>query len=282
MRKKKIGWLCLLLAAVLAISGTVTQTIVHNRVIHYTPDYAMIDLTPILAHETFSEDDYRTLFYQTGLGHAAIDELRTNEDFAGVLSVFQANFFAPVTVDCRRMAVTTCMEFTVDEDGEDVSAFLPAPAHTGDVVVMLSSHSFGWRHGHAGLMVSETQVLEAAMIGTDSDVYPLTMWTGHPTFVLLRYKNADEATLTELSRNARKTLETIPYSIFAGVFGKNEGYRPTKTQCAHIVWYAYHVKGFDIDRNGGNIVTVQDILYHPDFEIVQIYGLDPDEFVDRI
>ena len=40
--------------------------------------------------------------------------------------------------------------------------------------------------------------------------------------------------------------------------------------------------GYDIDRSGGNIVTVQDILYHPDFEIVQIYGVDPDEFADRI
>ena len=188
MRKKKIGWLCLLLAAVLAISGTVTQTVVHNRVIHYTPDYAMIDLTPILAHETFSEDDYRTLFYQTGLGPAAIDELRLREDFAAELTAFQKNFFAPVTVDCRRMAITTCMEFTVDEDGDEISAFRTAPTHTGDVAAMLSSHSFGWRHGHAGLLVSETQVLEAAMIGTDSAVYPLTMWTGHPTFILLRYK----------------------------------------------------------------------------------------------
>lgn len=279
---KKLGWLCLLLAGVLAISGTVMQTAVHARAMHYTPDYAQADLSPFFEKTDYTAEDYRTLFYQTGLGPAAINELRTQEDYAEELADFQARFFAPVTSGCERMVVSTCMEFTLDEDGEETAMFKTAPARPGDVVAMLSSHTCGWRHGHCGLVVSDSRVLEAAMIGTNSSVFALTTWTGHPTFALLRYKNADEKTLNELARNAQKTLENIPYSIFAGVFGKNEGYRPKTTQCAHLVWYAYHVSGFDIDRTGGSIVTVQDILYNPDFEVVQIYGLNPDDFADRI
>ena len=281
-KRKKLGWLCLILAGVLAISGTVTQTAVHAHAMHWAPDYDKLDLAPLIAKADYTAEDYRTLFYQTGLGSAAIDELRTHETYAEELADFQERFFAPVTSGCVRMVASTCMEFTLDEDGEETAAFRTAPAKPGDVVAMLSSHTCGWRHGHCGLVVSDSRVLEAAMIGTNSSVYALTTWTGHPTFVLLRYKNADEQTLNELARNAQKTLEDVPYSIFAGVFGKNEGYRPKTTQCAHIVWYAYHVCGFDIDRTGGSIVTVQDILYHPDFEVVQIYGLNPDKFADRI
>ena len=44
------------------------------------------------------------------------------------------------------------------------------------------------------------------------------------------------------------------------------------TQCAHLVWLAYAAYGYDIDSNGGLIVTPKDIAESELFEVVQIYG----------
>jgi len=74
---------------------------------------------------------------------------------------------------------------------------------------------------------------------------------------------------------AAKNLTGIPYEGFAGVLtDKNE---IKKTQCAHIVWYAFKQFGIDLDSNGGLLVTPYDICNSEHLELVQVFGFDKDK-----
>ena len=50
------------------------------------------------------------------------------------------------------------------------------------------------------------------------------------------------------------------------------------THCAHLVWYAYKQFGYDLDSDGGRIVTPRDLYESPMLEIVQIYGMELPKF----
>ena len=44
--------------------------------------------------------------------------------------------------------------------------------------------------------------------------------------------------------------------------------------CSYLIWYAWNRFGYDLDSDGGRLVTCDDILNSPLVEIVQVYGLD--------
>ena len=72
-------------------------------------------------------------------------------------------------------------------------------------------------------------------------------------------------------------LKGVPYHLSAGFLGKkapdvNASY--FGLQCAYLVWYAWNAFGYDVDADGGRLVTASDILYSDCVEIVQCYGLD--------
>ena len=48
---------------------------------------------------------------------------------------------------------------------------------------------------------------------------------------------------------------------------------PQATQCAHLVWSAYHHFGWDLDGNGGLVVTPRDLIRSDQLDVIQIYGL---------
>ena len=274
-RTLKVCLACALIS-VLLTAGGIAGSFLIERDIHFTPEYGKIDLSPILEKQELSLEDYKTLFYQTGLGPRAIDELRLQENAAEQITQFQTDFFGGFSAECERAGITTWMEYTIDEDGRRAAGFSLAPYHNGYVVAMFSSHSFGWRHGHAGLITGSNRVLEAPILGVPSGQYSLNSWRQYPTFILLRLKDASDEQLEEISKNALKNLTDIDYSPLAGVFKKYSGKQPPNTQCAHLVWYAFYLYGYDIDSTGGNIVTVWDIVNSELFEVIQIYGIDPD------
>ncbi len=77
--------------------------------------------------------------------------------------------------------------------------------------------------------------------------------------------------------SARHYLNDIPYRLTAGLFGEkySEPGALAGTHCAHLVWEAYRMAGFDLDSDGGRLVTAKDIANSPLLEIVQIFGVDP-------
>lgn len=247
---------------------------------YYTPAYPKEDISYLLDGRTLSEDDYKLLFYQTGLGRRSVDELISLGKSEKILE-YQDDFMSEKTVNCVREVITTCMEYNVDSTNTPTAGFMLAPYKKGYVFVMLSSHTLGLRHGHAGLVTGINRILEAPMIGTNSQEYTANEWRSYPTFIMLRLKDTDDTTLAEIADSAISNLTGIRYNILAGIVKKYSTEIPPTTHCAHLVWYAFYSCGYDIDKNGGRIVTVTDITDCDRFEVVQIYGLNPDDYFDR-
>lgn len=254
---------------------------------HYTPEYAQVDLLPLLQKQTLTEEEYTVLFRQTGLAKVGVDMLyasgRQDE-----LPYLQQRFFAKAEVECSRDNLLVRSERLVDI--ASACDFLPAAAD-GDILVTLSSHVFGWRSGHAAIVVDAENrlTLEAIMPGCDSRICSLDDWREYPGFALLRLKNASKEEREQVAAYAQDYLVELPYrvtsftglSLSGGAAAKGEAMSSegalsiSGTQCAHLVWYAYHRFGYDLDSDGGFVVTPDD-LYHSDLlELVQIYGLDP-------
>lgn len=275
--KRKISaTLCGFLSVVMLVTGIIFKINTEKNQ-RYVPEYEKEDISFIFSAENLTEEQYKTLFFQTGLGKIAVDELFAQGKKAEILE-YQKKFFSPQNVKCVREAITTNMEYTVDHDGKDVPGFDFAPYKAGYVFIMESSHSFGFRHGHAGLVIGTDQVLESPMVGVFSGIFSANEWRYYPTFVMLRLKDATDEQLKIIAKDAKKQLSGIRYNILAGLVSKTHGTVPPSTHCAHLVWYAFENYGTDIDCNGGKIVTVQDILYSDKFEVVQIYGYDPVKF----
>ncbi len=275
--KKKLAVVSAILSVIIALCGILSVVTLHNNA-SFSPEYDMLDLSPLFEKEVFSDEDYKTFFYQTGLGKYAIDSIKDTETFRETVLEYQQIFFKNNDYICDSAAITTSMEYFVSEKGYLTQGFKMFPVKEGYVLLMESSHSFGWRHGHAGIVVSNNRVLEAPIIGEPSQEYSLSTWLYYPTFIMLRLKDTSDEDLKAIAVDAEKYLNGIIYHPVAGVFKKEQGKKPNTVQCAYLVWYAFYNHGIDIDSDGGNIVTVNDIKQSDKFEIVQIYGYDPDLF----
>lgn len=237
------------------------------------PSYAREDIAEILAKESWTEEDYGFLYLQTGLGKPALDELRGNDE--KILS-FQDALFYEGELAHAYAAVTTQQDILQDY-------YAPiAPLKNGDVLVTSSCHTFGWRNGHAALVVSASSgtVLESVSPGRVSQVtHGGTKWFSQcSNFIVLRLKE-EYRTQTDpgdIAAEACKTLVSIPYSLTVGIFSKkDQGTSPAATHCSHLVWQAFKNFGYDIDSDGGPVVTSRDIANSPYFEVIQVYGFDP-------
>lgn len=266
----KKALVCACLSVILCLIAIFASVNVHKENV-FTPDYQKIDLSQFVEKE-LTQEDYKTLFYQTGLGKSAINEILLSENALNRLLAFQQLFFsASENVECVREVISTCMEYSS-------SRFMLAPYQEGDIVAMLSSHSFGWRHGHIGLIIGANRTLEAPIIGEPSTFYSLSSWRDFSTFILLRVRDIDQTRAQQIAISASDNLYGIYYSPLASVFKKYSGLSPKNVQCASLVWTAFYSYGIDLDSSGGNIITVQDIIYSDKLEVVQIYGVNPKNF----
>ena len=147
----------------------------------------------------------------------------------------------------------------------------------GDVIVTLSTHSFGWRHGHAGLVIGKDSILECVTWGEKSRIVSIEHWSTYSSCVVLRVKNVTEELKQEVVSYAKENLCGVPYHLSAGFIGKKDLDIEAKQfgmQCAYMVWYAWNHFGYDLDSDGGRLVTVSDLLNSELLEVVQSYGMD--------
>ncbi len=240
---------------------------------HYAPECAQEDLTSILQKDALSAADYALLFGQTGLAKPGVDELYATGRQWELLGL-QQRFFANAEVECSHTSLFIRSERLMNFQSIVQSVdFLPA-AQDGDILITFNGHFFGWRSGHAAIVVDAGKrlTLEAIMPGWDSGICSLENWQEYPGFALLRLKGASADEREQIAAYAREYLTGLPYSLTALTDSASD---LSGTQCAHLVWYAYRHFGYDLDSNGGLVVTPADI-YHSDLlELVQIYGLNP-------
>lgn len=263
---------------------------------HYTPDYAKTDLFPILEKKTLSQADYEILLQQTGLAGPGVDELYESNQQWRLLGL-QERFHATAEVECcrdnlftRSERLTNFRELVYDGNPAQLQVasagmteagalsefcFMPT-VQTGDILITFNGHVFGWRSGHAAIVVDAGKhlTLEAIMPGFDSEICSLDDWQEYPGFALLRLKGASREEREQIAAYAQKYLTGLPYSLTA--FTDSDPPPLSGTQCAHLVWYAYQHFGYDLDSDGGFVVTPDDLYHSGLLELVQVYGLNPD------
>lgn len=161
---------------------------------------------------------------------------------------------------------TDTFYYIIQEEYEEVSGQRSIrPEFTdiqdGDILVTDSTYCLCFRHGHAALVVDAEggTTLEAFGIGTASEFSSLDEWRRYPHVVVLRL-NAPEEVRQKAAEYAREHLLGIPYRLCTGMIDdKDMNGEYWGTQCAHLVWAAYAAVGYDIDGNGGWLVTPLDL-----------------------
>ncbi len=255
----------------------------------YEPEYAKENLELFLKKEQLSDSDYDFLFRQTGLTQIAIDTLWKQNRKEEILAV-QERFFRPVNVRCERSFLIFHEVLEEDkspkqriEHAKTLDSAIPA-VENGDILITFNSHFLGWRNGHAALVVDAEKglTLEAISLGHDSSILSLRSWTEWPSFVVLRLTELSKGERAAVASYAQRNLKQIPYSLTAGMWDEEEEELEEAlqeeqalggTQCAHLIWYAYHHFGYDLDSDGGMLVTPKDIYDSSLLEVVQVYGV---------
>ena len=284
--KRKAGKIFFLLAVALLallLLWLYLQHVFPHRFRPFLPGYAQLDLAPVLAQETLTAEDYETLYAQTGLGKVAIDDLRERgEDGARQIIDTQAAFFAPPNEgSCSLLGITTREHRFLDEDGYILYAAPLAPLKEGDIILSFSTHTAGWTHGHAGLVVDPERgvTLESVVLGSNSGLMDINHWRSYTTMMVIRPRT-DDSTRRQVVELAREHLVDIPYSLVSGVFGDKfqplDG--PHSAHCGYLPWYAWMAAGIDLDGDGGRVAAPLDLAMSDQVEIVQLYGIDPAKY----
>ncbi len=290
IRKQKHRWLflavpltVLLLLFLLNLS---LQTFWAHRHPYFAPNYAKVDLLPILNSIPLDRDDYDTILLQTGLAKPAVDQLLMfGQGGIDQILATQEGFFAPHEFTCTVLLAGrfTCEDRIVSR-GEEVAATVPlALVEPGDIILSFSTHTFGWRHGHASLVVDTDQglTLEAVVMGSDSAQMNMQHWRTYSNFMVLRVKDATAEERRQVAQFALEHLDGIPYGLTSGIFGEKaaDPAGSLTAQCAYLPWYAWQAFGYDLDSDGGRIVTVGDLAASTMVELVQVYGINPQKFL---
>ncbi|MBO5166145.1 MAG: hypothetical protein J6B90_06030 [Lachnospiraceae bacterium] len=285
MRKKwkKIVLPCIAVLGIVLMVYLVQCYWVHGKE-SFVPEYEKVMLS-----ET---TDYETIFLQTGLGRTAVERLVAEGEFYKVLEA-QENFFAPRQVSC----VSLIGWFTKEDKlelGQQVrltsgtvknSAEYPAflDLQPGDILLTISTHSVGWRHGHVALVLDENTTVESVMWGTDSTYGSIEGWKDYSNWAVLRVKDVTPELQQQVADYGREVLYGVPYHLSSGFIG-NKAPQPQERQfgvhCSYLAWYAWNHFGYDLDSDGGRLVTAEDLLHSEYLEVVQLYGMDPREFLD--
>ncbi len=234
----------------------------------FYPDYKRVTLT--------ENSDYETIFLQTGLGESAAKKLIEEGRFNEILEA-QEYFFTKDEVVCEPLIEG----FTLEERLKN--KMIPFyDLQPGDILVTLSTHSMGWRHGHAAIVIDSYTTVESVSMGTNSSIGYTSFWQNYSNFAVLRVKGATTEERQKVADYTYDYLVDKPYSIFAG-FGLNKAPKHDSEgfslHCSYLAWYAWNHAGYDLDSDGGAIATSSDLLYSDKVEIVQIYGIDPRKFI---
>lgn len=241
---------------------------------HYTPEYEKVDITSVLQKEWLTEEDYELLFYQTGMAKAGVDALWAKDEQRKLLYL-QERFFEKVELECLRSNLIVQSERLVEQaDGNTSEEMFLPEVQAGDILISFSGHVFGWRNGHAAIVVDEENglTLEAITLGSNSRICSIKKWAEYPCFALLRLKGAAAEERAEIADYAKENLVGISYHLFS--FAK-ECEALTGTHCSHLVWSAFARFGYDLDSDDGMIITPRDIYESDLLEIVQTYGMYP-------
>ena len=239
---------------------------------HWYPDYEKEDISAVLEKETLDEADYALLYAQTGLTKIGVDGLLQENPASGKAKMLKIQdfYFKKHTVSCDRFNPYTY--------SETIEAHAPlGHLEDGDIIVSATTHVSGFRLGHAALIIDgkNERMAEAFGPGSKSEITSVHSFTNLADFMILRPK-FDKEFREQVAAYAKDNMIGADYNFSIGILSKKYNEEKfTRTQCAHLVWYAYRHFGVDLDSNGGLVVTPPEIANSPYVEVVQIFGFDP-------
>ncbi len=238
---------------------------------YWQPDYAKVEIEPLLNKVELSGEDYELLYRQTGLTKLTIDDMRSDELGREQILRIQQSFFAKYPIKSRLFNIFTYMDET---DGFAQLCNLK----DGDIILSATTRVSWWRYGHAAIVVDGElgTIAEAIAPGTKSKLNNATCFRNMANFIVLRPK-ADDKLKEEIVNYVSAEMLGIPYRLTTGIFTKKYQEELNVSQCAHFVWYAYKKFGIDLDSTGGMVVKPQDIALSNQVEVVQVYGFDLDK-----
>lgn len=237
------------------------------------PDYEQADLDECLSKPVLSDDDYEFLYRQTGLTKIGIDRARERGE-SGIYRIkrIQTDFFTPHTVRNGKVAPYTCTDYI---EKRIANIYL----EDGDIIVTSSTHISFVRIGHAGLVVSgaNESLIQANAYGTYTRLSGIGAFTDRVNFIILRPdpEKISPEVAKKVAAYAKDELVGIPYEGLAGIITDKN--KIAKTQCAHVIWYAYKQFGIDLDSDGGSLVTPKDMSHSAYLQPVQVFGFDLNE-----
>lgn len=251
------------------VSAYLLQKYWAHRQPMFVPDYEKVTLT--------ADFDFETIFVQTGLGRPAVERLLAEDGFQRILDE-QENFFHPREVRCEPMLGW----FTREDRVVDREPYPFVDLQPGDILLTLSTHSLGWRHGHAALVLDEETTLESMVWGTDAGFCDVDKWSSYSNYAVMRVKNVTPELQQQVVEYGREVLHGAPYHLSAGFIG-TKAPEPEAQQfgvhCSYLVWYAWNHFGYDLDSDGGRLVSADDLLHSECLEVVQMNGMDPQKFL---
>lgn len=265
---KIVATFLIIITLLLVVNHFLQHNVAHYKFVS-SVDYDKVELT--------TKTDLETIFLQTGIGPNTAKKMIEQGRFHEILKA-QEDFFGNYKVDCNSMIKFLTREERLSDESIQFYDLQP-----GDILVTLSTHSFGWRHGHAGIVYDDFSVIESISIGVDSSKENVFYWKDYGCVAVLRVKDKTYDERLKVAEFANEHLTGRAYSLFAGLgFTKAPSYNNNnlKLQCSYLPWYAWQQFGVDLDSDGGRIVTSYDILHSDKLEVVQLYGMDPREFLE--
>lgn len=272
---KRVLWAIIFFAVVFGVLQT--WMFLSDRSPSYMPNYPQLPLNSTINKQRLSPEDYELILMQTGLGKSNVDYLRAYGE-PGEFEQAQERFFASSNIYCQKNTPISAEESLRNDRGEPVNGLKLVNLQAGDILISASCHTFGWRNGHAAIVVDPKQgiTLESVVLGKDSCLQSVEKWERYPTVMVFKLKGASPQKQKAVAAAALKRLNGIPYGLTVGLLSEKFTGEPLKaTHCAHLVYSAYKSFGWDLDANGGPIVTPQDLAMSPQLELKQVYGMDP-------
>ncbi len=275
-KKRWVQTVCIILAVSISIPLIIRAgiDIVAATYKVWTPDYDLVDISSVLDKESLTDEDYDLLYEQTGLTKVGIDDMLARGMKNEILRI-QQEFFAEPSFECSKF------HFCVGMFEKKRGTYRHAPLQEGDIIYSPSTYISFINISHTAIAVDGGNwVVEAYGYGNPTQYNSAATFFIYPEFVILRPKA--EYGGAEIGAAAAEYVEEnmldVPYDILTGIFGDKAPDELKTTHCSHLPWYAYYQVGLDVDSNGGKIVTPKDILNSPYFDIVQVYGMDIDDY----
>ena len=272
--KSRKFWCVLLVFTLLFIRHLYNQSLIFQ-----STDEPYKDISNYYEKSELSENEYIEIFKQTGVSPYAYNELKSINKLY-MLDMLHKMYFNKPDIEQKYLCFPfTTMEYNISQKTPIISV------KDGDILVNLSTSTLDWRHGHSAIVIDaeKDKTIEHTLVGGVSQEGSVSSWSTQPRFVVLRYE--DEEVVSKVVKYAKENLLGVGYNIFVGIDGKKDKSDEKKkyaSNCSHIVWQAFKSQGIDIDSNGGLFVTPEEIALCDKLKVVQIYGIDTKEYIDRI